>query len=290
MKPVSLICATLIFIALVQISCTTPGPQTSQSAESAPSTVSTRPNAADKESENKPLYLADCQRTLFTAMWDGDAKVVQCYIDAGVDPNTPSAFDQRPGDHNGETILVDAVRHGYVEVVRVLVWAGADVNTSALLPKLDPEHGVDPTSWEPSQPLIFLALPPHPSERHFQILRVLLAAGADPNARMTQMPDQNITPLVVAANNLDYRSMELILIPRAHRVDPDVRPDVNSTLLWDAVSAGDVQKTEVLLTGGADPEAINFSSETTILDHAMALGNDDIIRLLPSSKTSRESY
>jgi hypothetical protein len=44
-------------------------------------------------------------------MWDGDAKAVQCYIDAGVDPNTPSAFDQRPGDHNGETILVDAGSH-----------------------------------------------------------------------------------------------------------------------------------------------------------------------------------
>ena len=97
-------------------------------------------------------------------------------MDAGVDPNTRSTFDQSPGDHNGETILVDAVRHGYVEVVRVLVWASADVNAFALLPKLDPEHGVDPTSWEPSQPLIFLALPPQPSERHFQILRVLLGA------------------------------------------------------------------------------------------------------------------
>ena len=97
-------------------------------------------------------------------------------MDAGVDPNTPNTFDQSPGDHNGETILVDAVRHGYVEVVRVLVWASADVNAFALLPKLDPEHGVDPTSWEPSQPLIFLALPPQPSERHFQILRVLLGA------------------------------------------------------------------------------------------------------------------
>ena len=199
-------------------------------------------------------------------------------------PNTPNTFDQRPGDHNGETILVDAVRHGYVEVVRVLVWAGADVNTSALLPKWDPEHGVDPTSWEPSQPLIFLALPPQPSERHFQILRVLLAAGADPNAKLTRRPDQNITLLVVAANNSAYRSMELLF---THRADPDVRPDGDSTPLWDAVSAGDANKTNVLLIGGADPMAIQFSSGSTVIDHAMALGNEDIIHILPGRSMRR---
>ena len=188
MHPVCLTCAVLLFIALVQMSCTSPAPQAPQSGENAGGTVSPSPNPADTTSGDPHLYINDCQRTLFTAMWDGDAKVVQCYMDAGADPNTPSNFDHRPGDHNGETILVDAVRHGYVEAASVLVWAGADVNTIALLPKWDPEHGVDPTSWEPSQPLIFLALPPQPSERHFQILRVLLAARADANAKLNQMP------------------------------------------------------------------------------------------------------
>ena len=278
MKTVSLTYVALIFVALFQISCNTPRPQTSQSAESVPSTASPHSNAADNMPRNSPIYIDACQRTLFTAMWDGDAKAVQCYMDAGVDPNTPSTFDQRPGDHNGETILVDAVRHGYVEVVRVLVWAGADVNTSTLLPKWDPEQSVAPASWESSQPLILLALPPQHSERHFQILRVLLAAGADPNAKLTRRPDQNITPLVVAADNSDYRSMELLL---THRADPDVRPDGNSTLLWAAVSVGDYKKANTLLIGGADPMAIQFSSGSTVIDHAMALGNEDIIRILP---------
>ncbi len=203
---VALACVTLLLVTLFQTSCVTPDPQTSRADGDVPDAARPGPDGTDNASANQPLYLADCQRTLFTAMWAGDAEAVQCYMDAGVDPNSPSAFDQRPGDHNDETILVDAVRHGYVEVVRVLVWAGADVNTAALLPKWDPENGVDPTSWEPSQPLIFLALPPQPSERHFQILRVLLAADADPNARMTHMPDRNITPLVVAANHSDYQS------------------------------------------------------------------------------------
>ena len=287
MNPVCLTCALLLFSALVQMACTSPAPQASQSGENARGTVSPSPNLADTTSRDPHLYINDCQRLLFTAMWDGDAKAVQCYIDAGVDPNTPSAFDQRPGDHNGETILVDAVRHGYVEVVRVLVWAGADVNASALLPKWDPEHGVDPTSWEPSQPLIFLALPPQPSERHFQILRVLLAARADANAKLTQMPDRNITPLVVAANHSDYESMRLLIL---HRANPDVRPDSISTLLWDAVSAGDVEKTTILLGAGADPVATNLSSETTVFDHAKELGNDDIIRSLHAAKERRERY
>ena len=280
MRPISLTSATLILIVLIQISCTPHGPQTPQPPTRVPSTVSPRPNVADTSPGASPRYIDACQRTLFTAMWDGDAKAVQCYIDAGVDPNTRSTFDQRPGDHNGETILVDAVRHGYVEVVRVLVWAGADVNTLALLPKFDPEHGLDdPASWEPTQPLIFLAFPPQPSERHFQIARVLLAAGADPNARLTRLPNQNITPLVVSANSSDYQSMEQLMI---HGADPDIRPDGNSTLLWEAVSTGDVDKTAILLTGGADPRAVDFSSETTVIDHAMALSNDDIIRLLRS--------
>ena len=286
MNTACLTCAVLFFIALFQMSCTgSPAPQASQPGEIGRGTVSSSLNLADTESRDPHLYINDCQRLLFTAMWAGDAEAVQCYMDAGVDPNTPSAFDQRPGGHNDETILVDAVRHGYVEVVRVLVRAGADVNTAALLPKWDPEHGVDPTSWEPSQPLIFLALPPQPSERHFQILRVLLAAGADPNARMTHMPDRNITPLVVAANHSDYQSMELLLINRAN---PDVRPDGNTTLLWDAVSAGDFEKTEILLTDGADPTAVNLSSETTVLDHAEELGNEEIIRLLRNFKAPRE--
>ena len=112
----------------------------------------------------------------------------------------------------------------------------------------------------------------------------LLAAGADPNAKLTRRPDQNITPLVVAADNLAYRSMELLF---THRADPDVRPGGNSTLLWDAVSAGDVKKTNVLLIGGADPMAIQFSSGSTVIDHAMALGNEDIIRILPGRAMRR---
>ena len=284
MRPISLTCAILILIVLIQISCKPLGPQTPEPSTIVPSTASPRPKVADMRPGASPLYIDACQRTLFTAMWDGDGKAVQCYMDAGVDPNSRSAFDQRSGDHNGETILVDAVRHGYVEVVRVLVWAGADVNTLALLPKFDPEHGLDPASWEPTQPLIFLAFPPQPSERHSQIARVLLAAGADPNARLARLPSQNITPLVVAANGSDYQSMELLMI---HGADPDIRPDGNSTLLWEAVSTGDVEKAAILLTGGADPRAVDFSSETTVIDHAMALGNDDIIRSLRSFEHKR---
>ena len=217
-------------------------------------------------------------------MWAGDAEAVQCYMDAGVNPNSPSTFDQRPGDHDGETVLVDAVRHGYVEVVRVLVWAEADVNTLALLPTLNSESIVAPTAWEPSQPVIFLALPPKPSERHFQILRVLLAAGADPNAKLAPPRNQNITPLVVAANHSDYQSMELLMI---HHADADVRPDGNKTLLWDAVSAEDVEKTNILLVGGADPRAVDFSSGKTVSDHATELGNKRIIRMFPSHEYRR---
>ena len=98
------------------------------------------------------------------------------------------------------------------------------------------------------------------------------------------MPDRNITPLVVATNHSDYQSMELLLINRA---DPEVRPDGNTTLLWDAVSAGDFEKTNILLTDGADPTAVNLSSETTVLDLAEELGNEEIIRLLRNFQSTK---
>ncbi len=284
MKPINLTSATLIFIILLQTSCISAGPQTPQPAGNVTSTASRNPNPPATIAGGQPRYIEACQRTLFTAMWAGDAEAVQCYMDAGVDPNTPSTFDQRPGDHDGETILVDAVRHGYVEVVRILVWAGADVNTLALLPTLNSEGTVAPTSWEPSQPVIFLALPPQPSERHFQTLRVLLAAGAEPSAKLALPRNQNITSLVIAANHSDYQSMELLM---THRADPDVRPDGNTTLLWDAVSAEDVEKTFTLLAGGADPKAVDFSSGKTVIDHATELGNKHIIRMFPSQEYRR---
>jgi len=100
------------------------------------------------------------QQELFAVIGSGNLFLLEEAIRGGADVNA------RAGDPNGDTPLIRAVAGGDVEMVRLLLGAGANPNAAGLLAGFTPV-------------MISLEKP--------EILRELIAAGADVNLRTERM-------------------------------------------------------------------------------------------------------
>ncbi len=177
----------------------------------------------------------------------------------------PLSYGELVGGHGGLTALLHATREGHAETALALVEAGADIDqvsagdgTSPILMATINGHfdlamrflelGADPTivSHAGATPL-FAAINTHwaPKSRYPQqhiymqqdhtyldVMRKLLEAGADPNARLAkhlwfmsynfdllQIDAKGATPFWRAAYALDVPAMELLV---AHGADPSI--------------------------------------------------------------------
>jgi ankyrin repeat protein len=253
--------------------------------------------------------------------------------DAGGQQNGGNSFFGRRGarepDGGELTPLVYAARTGAIEAARVLLEAGADVNQvtrygwSPLLAatqnrnyqmgKFLIEHGADVNiankgGWTP----LYLATDnrnleggdyptPGPDMDHLEYIRLLLEAGADPNARMiestetrtvftNQWLDENgATAFLRASQSGDVELMRLLLDNGA---DPHIYTELGVTPL--AVAAGigwvegitsewstgqTVEAVKLLLDLGIDP---NFQADTgrVALHGAGHKGATEVARVL----------
>lgn len=101
---------------------------------------------------------------LFTAVWNGDTNRVIRLVAAGADVNSVAKTLRQ------ETPLIDAVRFGHLEVVRLLLARGADPN------KVDREnHGALYHAF--TSPYLLGGTAKNVAE---EIVRILLAHGANP--------------------------------------------------------------------------------------------------------------
>ncbi len=177
----------------------------------------------------------------------------------------PLSYGELVGGHGGLTALLHAVREGHAETALALIDGGADINqvsagdgTSPILMATINGHydlamrflegGADPTiaSHAGATPL-FAAINTHwaPKSRYpqqhiymqqdhtyLEVMEKLLAAGADPNARLTrhlwfmsynfdllQIDAKGATPFWRAAYALDVEAMKLLV---ARGADPSV--------------------------------------------------------------------
>ena len=163
----------------------------------------------------------------------------------------------------GMTALLHAARAGHQEAAMVLLDAGADVEqksaegVSPLLMALingrydlalrliergaDPTVAVDDTGLTPLYAVLntewigktFFAQPvvqEYQEATHYDVMRALLEAGADPNARLTKdiwfnfnryhpVDHTGATPFWRAAHGLDVEAMKMLV---AHRADPSI--------------------------------------------------------------------
>jgi ankyrin repeat protein len=172
-------------------------------------------------------------------------------------------YNELVGSTGGITPLQVAARQGFLETVKALVEAGADVNqrnpgdqsTALVVATVNGhfdvgvyllDHGADPNlatdnglaplygtlnvQWAPKanypQPRAYL----QQSVTHVEFMKRLLAKGADPNGRL-------VRKIWYSGYNFDLAGID----------------EVGATPFWRAAYGGDLEAMELLLAAGADP-------------------------------------
>jgi ankyrin repeat protein len=176
---------------------------------------------------------------LLFAARGGHLDAVRALTEAGADVNQISA-----GDHSSP--LVIAIANSHYEVGTFLVDHGANPNTAnvdgltPLYATIDMQYA--PVSWAPNP------LTVQEKVSHLDLIKTLLARGADPNAKL--------------ARKLWFR-------PTSH--NQAWISTVGTTAFWRAAQGTDVPAMKALVDGGADPK-IASAAGTTPLMVAAGLG------------------
>lgn len=226
---------------------------------------------------------------LIAASRAGDVDRVRELLGQGADPNATGAL----------TPLIAAATvprsERHLTIMRTLLAAGAHVNgrapnggtaLSMAARSLDVaavhlllENGAEPNLIDNrgTSPLLYSLLPYDREERHLEVLRMLLAGGADVNVR----PYWNRTALMEAVSRGHAKIVQLLL---AHGADPNARDDAGATPLMYAVPRPFLQATtadvvRLLAAAGADLNARDNAGRTAAMI-AGASGNKEILPLL----------
>ena len=242
----------------------------------------------------------------------------------------------KPGDvpmqfpRGGFTALLFASRGGFTECARILIEHGADVSiadpdgTSALVLAIINghfdtaafllDHKADPNAADQNgRAPLFAAVDMHdmyqsnrPAPKDdgklqaIDIVKMLLARGADPNAKLTKMlppravldfPDvmmgEGATPFLRAAKSADVPLMRLLLEKGA---DPKLKTKSGVTALMVAAGMGHhkpirggeqpIEAIQICLDKGVDINAATDKTLNTALHAAAGEGTDNIVQFL----------
>jgi ankyrin repeat protein len=246
---------------------------------------------------------------LISAARKGDSKRVRALLNAGAKVDATDAesaevpsglsFAYREGglknfeesDWNlGRTALMWATRNGHVEIVRLLVESGSDVNakdkvglTPLMLAVINghvelvriligAKANMRAKDRNGATPLIFAV-----ETQNSRIVQELLAAGADVNSKSKD----GRTPLVIAASNGNAELVEELLKAGA---DPNAHAKDGPTALGSAMEAKELEKrlrvVRRLLQAGAELNSREDESGSTPLMEALRYGRVELVRVL----------
>lgn len=165
---------------------------------------------------------------------ESDYDVVELFLAAGMNPDA--------GDKAGATALQYAAREGNLEIVKLLMEKGADVNRGAVL--VWAIGGLERrTERVPGQGLVSLPRDEE-SARQAEVILLLLEHGADVNAS---------APIVYAAETGDLEIVRLLV---EHGADVNAKLGTwERTALMLAVEYAPPEVVQYLLEQGADPNA-----------------------------------
>ena len=224
----------------------------------------------------------------------GCAPLVRAFLDAGVDVNTKTSEDAY---NPGRTALMLAAQNADVELVRLLLQRGADVNAT---------DGENYTALSCCLSDYTTYTNPHKSD-HVEIAKMLLKAGADirikpdisfddPLDKAVAFDEPQLLDAMLEANREAVLQSECLLMNAArqnpdlamHLVDVgfDTRSDEKCESYQNGISAllfaaqkGHLRLTEALIKGGADLEH-RTRDELTPLIIAAKHGNTEIVQAL----------
>lgn len=221
---------------------------------------------------NEPSYEGVLGNELVEAIEDGDLNEVKALIKKGADVNSELIWNEE----SGETPLMVASTYGLIDIVRVLLENGADVDTitwygdsTALnyaaanghtgVVSLLIEHGA-------TDPSLVDAVKSGDIEK----VHTLIKNGADINSKV-----YNATALLWASSEGHLEILNLLIKEGA---DIDTGDRVNQTPLMLAAENGHIDIVKLLIKNDADVNAYCGYTGMSVLDYAS--GNTKILEIL----------
>lgn len=179
-------------------------------------------------------------------------EIVKALLQAGAQVNAR--------ENDGETALYLAATGGQLEMVKALLKGGADVS-------LGTENGVTPLMGAMSD------FPEKPAAK--EIIELLLAAGANPNAARSD----NGRPVLMSAVRKGDPEIVRILLEAGADPNGAETDFMQNTVLHIAAEKGDPVIVGMLLEAGADGNVENRFGQTP-LDVAKQHGHEEIVKVL----------
>ena len=206
-------------------------------------------------------------------------KITKFLVSSGSDGNMT---EFRFGIGGDTTILHKAAYCGEIEVVKYLVFKGADVNVKSVLSIVTPLHeavrGLNTygTSEKYGEVIKFLVSNGadvnakdrfghtllYDAARHktsVDVAKFLISNGADVNASTNTL--DNETPLHIAAY---FGNIEIIKCLVSKGADVNARDTINDTPLHKAARNGEIEVAKFLVSNGANVNAKNIRDETPL--------------------------
>lgn len=187
------------------------------------------------------------EKSFFAAAQARDSMAINAFFDAGINPNAQNS--------DGRTVLISAAARGELDIVKLLLSRGVDVNVKD-------NRG-------------YTALAHALEARYPEVEEALLnSPKIDPN--VGGLLGRPILLAYVWRDNQKATERLLALGADVKLVDKD-----GDTALHGAAETGNVEIMRMLLDKGADPNAKNKEGGTPLM-WAAVFGNDDAARLLLS--------
>ena len=193
-------------------------------------------------------------------------------------------------DHDLDTGLMRASSIGHIEIIELLINAGADVNAqneesaTALIEAsyihnnlevirllINAGANVNAQDYDGNTPVIIAS-----KRGNLGLLGLLINADANVNA---QDYDGN-TPVIIASKMGNIELLDLLINAGA---DPNIQNNYSDTALTNAIIINNTEMVKLLLKSGADPNIKNEDKNTAPLIKAIIMNNTEIVKLLLKS-------